>query len=672
MKYNVTLPPLPEFDGLAWKEQEQPAVILDLETSRKVSSIQTSFVKNCRAALPEAVYYHVRNGKYRVFALVNYDHCSGIMTFYGKSWDSRPKEMSKTVPNGAGAKSLGYMPNEKAVLILQDRYLYKVDRYDAKVKKTIPLAARAVFAGQNIYIVEDEVIKEYSPKGSYIKTISPSLPWAGTINSGAVNYMEGTIFVCNEAGRLAIINKADGGKLAEGFFNDGRFKGFMIVGYNGELLIVASTEAEKIYWLDMNFKKVASIDYSTTIPGNALLTFDGRDLLALKKTDGTLYTFNIQDNWEYAGVVYTASKKPAGSLPPKFLDTDNIYIFYCEYDWDKDKVKSVIGCLDANRKATGLMFDGLLMMSQTCNGRSLMGDGPAAGLPEWKCYLDTLMNAGGRYELAALAAGEIQAEARLPNFKPKVFVGIPYPMDSLQRYQWFIDECIYRAAVYHNVVLAGFYYPQEFKPDLLCKEIKEYINSKGLAYIWSPGYPAKKSVIKSKSLFDAIFYQTGYPWGYATSAKGKENELSLAIDNIIKFGIYPNIESMHDTRWFTFTRDKIYTLWDILLNYGVYSTTKLHFTGFSQVPESCFSVNPFERQLYNLYHEFLRGRRTPGTAKPLYNQDNDYSLTLPKEIIADKIRIMPRFTRNPPGKKARTLLLKTLNVITEDVTASGS
>lgn len=666
MKYNVTLPPLPEFKGLAWKEQEQQAVILDLETSRKVSSIQTSFVKNCRAALPEAVYYHVRNGKYRVFALVNHDNCSGIMTFYGQNWNSRPKEISKTVPNGAGAKSLGYMPNEKAVLILQDGYLYKVDRYDAKVKMTVPSAARAVFAGQNIYAVEGEVVKEYSPKGSFIKTISPSLPWAATINSGAVNYMAGTIFVCSETGHLAIINKTDGGTLAEGFFNDGGFAGFMIVGYNGELLIVASTEAKKIYWLDMDFKKVACIDYSTVIPGTQLLAFDGRDILALKKTDGTLYTFNIQDNWEYAGVVYTASKKPAAGLPPKLLDMDNIYIFYSEYDWDKDKVKSVIGYLDDNRKATDLMFDGLLMMAQTCNGKSLMGGEPAAGFTEWNCYLDSLMNAGGRYELADLAAGEIQVEAKLPNFKPKIFIGIPYPMDSFKRYRWFIDECIYKAAIYHNVVLAGFYYTQEFNPDSLCIDIKEYINSKGLTYIWSPGYPATKSIIKGKSSFNATFYQTGYPWGYTTSAKGKENELSIAVDTIIKYGIYPNIESMNDTRWFTFIRDKIYTLWDILLNYGVYGTTKLHFTGDSQVPESCFSVNAFERQLYRLYHEFLRGQRTPGKARPLYNQNNDYSLTLPEETLADKIRIMPRFTRNPPGKKARTLLLKTLDVKTLD------
>lgn len=502
MKYNVTLPALPEFKGLAWKEQEQQAIILDLETPQKVFAIQTSFVKDCWATLPEAVYYHSKNGEYRVFGLVNYDNCSGIMTFYGKTWDARPGEMSKIIPNGAGAKSLGYMPNEKAVLVLQGGFLYKIDRYDAKVKMTIPLSARAVFAGQNIYIIEGEVIKEYSPKGSFLTTISPSIPWAITINSGAVNYMEGTIFVCNETG---------GGKIAEGFFNDGGLADFMIVGYNGELLIVASTEAEKIYWLDMNLKKVASIDYSTTIPGTPLLVFDGRDILALKKTDGTLYTFNIQDNWEYAGVVYAASKKTAARLKSKFLDIDNIYIFYCEYDWDKDKVKSVIGYLDADRKATDLMFDGLLMMAQTSNGKSFMGGKPAAGFTEWSCYLDTLMNAGGRYELVELATSEIQVEAKLPNFKPKVFIGIPYPMDSLERYQWFIDECIYRSAIYRNVVLAGFYYTQEFNPDSLCTEINAYIHSKGLKYIWSPGYPAKKSIIRNNSLFNATFYQTGYP-----------------------------------------------------------------------------------------------------------------------------------------------------------------
>lgn len=140
--------------------------------------------------------------------------------------------------------------------------------------------------------------------------------------------------------------------------------------------------------------------------------------------------------------------------------------------------------------------------------------------------------------------------------------------------------------------------------------------------------------------------------------------------NINKYSIYPNIESMNDTRWFSFTRDKIYTLWDIMLNYGVYGTTKLHFTGDIQVPESCFAANPFERQLYHLYHEFLLGQRTPGMAKPLYNGNNDYSLTLPKEILADKIRIMPHFTRNPPKKKARTLLLKTFNVIAENDTTT--
>lgn len=71
MKYNVTLPALPEFKGLAWKEQEQQAIILDLETPQKVFAIQTSFVKDCWATLPEAVYYHSRNGEYRVFGLVN-------------------------------------------------------------------------------------------------------------------------------------------------------------------------------------------------------------------------------------------------------------------------------------------------------------------------------------------------------------------------------------------------------------------------------------------------------------------------------------------------------------------------------------------------------------------------------------------------------------------------
>ncbi|MCL4440074.1 MAG: DUF4855 domain-containing protein [Firmicutes bacterium] len=666
MKYNVSLPPLPKFKMLAWKEREQQAVIIDLKNSQKIFYIETSFVKSCWSDLPEAVYYHARNGRYRVFGLADYDKCSGTMTFYGKDWKTRPEEMSKIIPNGAGARSLGFMPNEMAVLILQDGYLYKAGRNDAKVKMTIPLAARAVFAGQNIYAVKGKVVKEYSPKGFYLKTISPALTWAAAINSGAVNYTAGTIIVGSETGRMAIINKDDGGKLAEGVFNDGGFAGFMIAGYNGELLIAASTGAKKIYWLDMDFKEVASIDYSKIIPGTLLFNFDGRDLLALSKTDGTLYTLNIQDNWEYAGVVYTASEKPAEDLPPKLLDIDNINIFYCEYDWHKDRVKSVIGYLDSSKKAVDIMFDGLLMMVQTHNGKSLMGDRPAAGLPEWNWYLDILMNAGGRYELIETAAGEIQAEANRPDFKPKVFIGIPYPMDSLERYQWFIDQCIYGSAKYGHVVLAGFYYTEEFSPDSHCNKIKKYILSKGLKYIWSPGYPAKIHIKRNNSLFDAIFYQTGYPWGYFTSAKGKEHQLTLALVNIVKLGLYPNVESMNDTRWFTFIRDKIYTLWDILLNYGVYSTTKLHFTGDSQVPESCFSANPFERQLYDLYHEFLRGRRSPGMAKPLYNRENDYSLTLPKEIIADKIRIMPRFTRNPPHKKTRTLVLKKFNIPAED------
>ena len=662
MKYNVTLPPLPKVKGLAWKEREKQAIILDLGIPGRVSAIEASFTGSCRADLPEALYYHARNGQYRVFGLANYDHCSGIMTFYGKNWDTRPEEMSKIIPNGAGARSLGYMPNEKAVLVLKDSYLYKVDRFNAKVKMAVPLAARAVFAGQNIYAVKGEVIKEYSPKGFYLKTIFPALPWAKDINSGAVNHTAGTIMVGSETGRMAVIKIADGGRLAEGAFNDGALAGFMIAGYNGEL-IIASTGTKKIYWLDMDFKEVASIDYAKEMPGTPLFSFDGRDILALNKADGTLYTLNIQDNWEYAGVVYTASEKPSADLPPKLLDIDNIYIFYAEYNWDKDRVKSVMGYLDSGKKAADIMFDGVLMMAQTHNGKSLMGDRPAAGLPEWNWYLDILMNAGGRYALIEAAAGEIQAEANRPDFRPKVFIGLPYPMDSLERYRWFIDQCIEKAAHYGSVVLAGFYHTEEFKPDSHCIKIKKYIHSKGLSYIWSPGYPAKKNIKRNKSLFDAIFYQTGYPWGYFTSAKGKEHQLTLALDNILKLGLYPNVESMNDTRWFTFMRDKIYTLWDILLNYGVYSTTRLHFTGDSQIPESCFSANPFERQLYHLYYQFLRGHRSPGRAKPLYNRENDYSLTLPKGILADKIRIMPRFTRNPPHKKTRTLVLKDFNII---------
>lgn len=270
------------------------------------------------------------------------------------------------------------------------------------------------------------------------------------------------------------------------------------------------------------------------------------------------------------------------------------------------------------------------------------------------------MDEGGSYQLVELAAREVQLEANLPDHKPKVFIGIPYPMDSLERYRWFIDECINRASEYCNVVLAGFYYTEEFKPDSLCRKIKAYIQGKGLKYIWSPGYPAKRRIIKNKSLFDGIFYQTLYPWGYGTSRKGKEYALTLAMANIGNLNIYPNVESMNDTRWFTFIRDKIYTLWDIMLNYGIYGTTKLHFTGSTQIPDSCYSDNPFERQLYDLHHQFLRGQRISGMAKPLYNRETNYSLTLPKEILADKIRIMPRFTRNPP--KARKLVLETFNI----------
>ncbi|MHB8156557.1 MAG: DUF4855 domain-containing protein [Desulfocucumaceae bacterium] len=662
MKYNTTLPPLPKSRGLAWKESEQQAIILNLENTTGIFAIEASFARDCRATPPEAVFYHVRNAKYQVFGLVNYDNCSSLMTFYSKDWNTRPEEMSKVIPNGAGARSLGYMPNERAVLVLKDSCLYKIDRYGAKVKMTVPLHARAVFAGQNIYAVCGEVIKEYSPKGVLLKIISPALPWAAAINSGAVNYSGGTIFVGSQTGRLALIDRDSGAKIAEGFLNYGGLEGFKIIGFNGEFLITASTGAKKIYWLDMNFKEVTSIDFSEALPDNPLLSFDGRDLLALKGTDGTLYTFNIQDNWEYAGVVYTATKKKVASLPPQLLNIDNIYIFYCEYPWDKDKAKAVIGYLNSSKKALDIMFDGLLMMAQTHNGKSLMGDKPAAGLPEWDWYLETLMKAGGSFQLVDSAAREIQSENR-PDFKPKIFIGIPYPMDSLERYLWFIDQCISRAANYCNVVLAGFYYTEEFNPDSSCITIKSYIQEKGLKYIWSPGYPAKKNITRNSSLFDAIFYQTGYPWGYFPAAKGKEHELTLAMANITELGLYPNIESMNDTGWFTFTRDKLYALWDIMLNYGVYGTTKLHFTGNSQVPECCFSANPFERQLYDHYYNFLSGQRAPGRAKPLFNRENTYSLTLPKEIMTDRIRIMPRFTTNPPGKKARTLVLEVVNLI---------
>lgn|GEM_PF-6885759 len=664
IKYSVTLPPLPEFNTLAWKEREKQAIIVDLKTPKRVVAIKAFFTRGRRTALPEALYCHARNGKYRVFGLVNYDHCSGVMTFYGKNWGGRPEEMSKLIPHGCGARAMGYMPNEAAVLILQGNCLFKVDRYNAKVKMTIPLTARTVFAGQNIYAVKGGVIQEYSPKGILLKTIYPALPWAAAINSGAVNYTEGTIIVGSQSGRMALINKADGGRIAEGAFIDGSIAGgYTIIGYNGELVIVTSAGSKKIYWLDMDFKEIASIGYAKELSDTPLFSFDGRDILALNNADGTLYTLNIQDNWDYAGVVYAASQKRAKALPPRLLDIDNIYILYCEYNWDKNRVKSVIGCLDSDKRATDIMFDGLLVMAQTHNGKSLMGDKPAAGLPEWSWYLDILMKAGGIYNLIETAAGEIQAEAGRPDFKPKVFIGIPCPMDSLERYRWFIDQCIEGAGHYGNVVLAGFYHTEEFKPDSHCKEIKKYLHGKGLKYIWSPGYPAKISIKRNKWLFDAIFYQTGYPWGYFTSSKGKEHQLTLAMNNILKLDLHPNVESMNDTRWFTFMRDKIFSLWDIMLNYGIYSTTRLHFTGESQVPESCFSANPFERRLYHLYYQFLRGQRSPGMAKPLYYRENDYSLTLPKEILADKIRLMPRFTRNPPQKRVRTLELKDFAII---------
>lgn len=657
MKYNFTLPPVPNLKKPAWKEREQPAVIVSLNNTQRVRGIQASFIRDCRTTLPDAVYYHSRKGKYQVFGLVNYDNCSGVMAFYGKTWDSRPGEMSKIIPHGAGAVSLSYMPNEKAVLILNNGWLYKLDRYNAAVKMAVPLAARAVFAGQRIYTVEGRLLKEYSPKGRLIKELAPALPWSESINSGAVNYMADTVFVCNQAGRLAVINADNGDLAAEGAFADGGAAGFKIVGFNGELLMVASSDTKKIYWLDPGFNEVASAGYSSAIPGNPLLGFDGRDLIALEQTDGTLYSINIQDNWDYLGVVHTASKKVRHRLPAKLLDIDNIYILYCEYGWDKDKVKSVIGYLDENRKASDIMFDGLLLMVQTYNGRSFTGAGEPAGLPEWIWYLNTLMMPGGVYQLLDRAARETRMEAGLPDFKPVVFIGVPHPMDSLERYLWFIDETISKAAGYHDVTLAGFYHPEEFKPHSLCKKIKEYINRRGFKYIWSPGYPAKGSVVKNKSLFDAVFYQTGYPWGYTTSRKGKENELTLAMANIIKFGIHPNVESMNDTRRFTFMRDRIYTLWDVMLNYGVYTTTKLHFSGSSQLWESCFSQNPFERELYDLYHEFLRGRRRPGKARPLYNRGNHYGLTLPETVLADCIRIMPRFTRNPPHRKPRIMAL---------------
>ncbi|MFZ5595877.1 MAG: DUF4855 domain-containing protein [Bacillota bacterium] len=666
MRYNVSLPPLPGSGGLAWKEREQPAIIIDTETSDHISSVRAGFARDRRTDPPDAVLYHTRSGKYRVYGLTNYDNCSGAMTFYSKNFNTRPRELSKVIPHGAGAKSLSYMPNEKSVLVLNNGSLYKIDRYDAKVKMAVSMAARAVFAGRNIYALKGGIIKEYSPGGNLLRTIHPAVRWAATINSGAVNYSENSIFVCSETGRMALISMDNGRRLAEGIFNAGGHAGFTLVGYNGEFLIAAGAGTKKIYWLDANFMEVDEIDYSSALPcpDAVLFSFDGRDILALESSGGTLYTLNIQDNWEYAGVVHTASPKPRPKLPPKLLDIDNIYILYCEHNWDKDRIKSVIGYLDGNKKATDIMYDGLLMMAQAHNGKSLMGDKPAAGPPEWDWYLENLMGAGGRYQMADLAAGEIMAEAGKPGFRPKVFIGLPYPMDSFERYRWFMDQCITRAAAHCNIVLAGFYHTEEFNPGRVCKKIKKYIHGHGLKYIWSPGYPARINIVRNKKLFDAIFYQTGYPWGYFRSSRGKEYQLSRAMANIIKFNIYPNVESMNDTRWFSFTRDKIYTLWDILLNYGVYNTTKLHFCGSSQVPDSCFSPNPFERRLYDLHHEFLRGLRTPGMAKPLYNGETDYSLALPRGINADKIRIMPRFTRTPPCRKGRTLMLKTFDIIT--------
>jgi hypothetical protein len=670
MFYNVSLPPLPGFKGMAWKEGEQPAIILDMGAPANISAIEASFAGNCRAALPDAVYYHARKGKYRVYGLVNYDHCSGGMTFYSKAWQARPPEMSKIIPRGAGAASMAYMPNERAVLLLWEGRLYKIDRYTARVKMALPLAGRAVFAGQNIYVAEGAQIKEYSPGGSFLKAVAPALSWAAEINSGAVNHREGTILVCSATGRMAVISQDRGDKIAEGVF-DKRPADYTLAGYNGELLMVAGNRAKKLYWLDRDFNEVASADYGEALPGSPLISFDGRDILALDNSGGRLYTCNIQDNWAYAGVAYTASPGPGAGLPAKLPDIDNLYILYSEFNWDKDRVKSVLGYLDSHKRASGIMFDGLLMMAQTCHGKSLMGERPAAGPPEWGSYLDRLMKEGGRYELAHLAAAEIQAEALLPGYKPRVFIGLPSPMDRWERYRWFMDCCIRRAACYRNVMLAGFYHMEEFKADAHGKKIKDYLDHRGLGYIWSPGYPAGRSIKKHRGLFDAVFYQTGYPWGYKTAPRGKERELTLALDAMIRLHVRPNVESMNDTRWFTFTRDKAYTLWDILLNYGVYGTTSLHFTGDSQVPESCFSANPFERELYDLYHEFLRGRRTPGRARPLYNREKDYSLALPEAVAADKIRIMPRFTRNPPSIIPRTLLLEKCNVIPSPFPASG-
>lgn len=203
MEYNFTLPTAPKQKKPAWKEREHPAVIISFSNTQRILGIHASFIENCRTTLPDAVYYHSRVGKYQVFGLVNYDNCSGIMAFYGKAWGARPEEMSKTVPHGAGAVSLSYMPNETAVLILHNGCLYKVDRYTAAVKMAVPLEAKAVFAGRNIYTVEGRFVKEYSPKGRLMKIINPALPWSATINSGAVDHLAGTVFVCNEEGRLA-------------------------------------------------------------------------------------------------------------------------------------------------------------------------------------------------------------------------------------------------------------------------------------------------------------------------------------------------------------------------------------------------------------------------------------------------------------------------------------
>ena len=666
MKFNLSLAPLKSNKGMSWKEREQPAIILDLESSKKVTAIQTIFHKSLWKTLPEAVYYHTRKGNYQVFGLTNYDHCSGIMTFYGKGWNSRPEEISKTIPHGTGVRSFCYMPNEKAVCILNNGYLYKVDRYKAKVKTTIRcLTASAVFVGQTIYTVDGRFIKEYSFNGSYLTKLSPSLTWARSINSGAFDYITSALFVGNDKGQFAVVDKETGAILSEGIFNDGGSTGFKIIGFNGEALLVSCEQTKKIYWLDLNFNEITSIDYSIAIPDSSLLSYDGRDILALSK-NGTLSTFNIQDNWEYAGVTYTASKKNTGNLPPITMDVNNIFILYCEYPWDQQKIKSVIGYLDPNRKATDIMFDGLLIMAQTHNNKSLMGGQPTAGLPEWNWYLEKLMNQDGLYGSVNLAAGAVRQEANLPGFKPKVIIGIPYPMDNLDRYQWFIEQCITGSTQYQNVVLAGFYYTEEFKPDPICNAIKTWLHAKGLKYIWSPGYPVTKSIKRNRTLFDAIFYQTGYPWGYFRSKKGKEYELTLAMNNITKYALYPNIESMNDTRWFTFIRDKTYALWDIMLNYGVDRTTKLHFAGNGLVPESCFSKNPFERQFYDLYHEFLRGRRISGMANSIENKDRNYHFTQPHSIPTDKIKIMPGFTRNPPARRIRTLELKKIKIFTQD------